>query len=94
MTAKQLPTPTADDLGEAVGRIAAFAALSLHESFPHLDLNDLVNTFTRPSAVTFLSRRFLAGLDGGKTPGEAAAAAGTALVQGWADARLAAHTAR
>lgn len=91
MTATQQPAITADNLGEAVGKIAAFAALSLHESFPHLDLDELVETFTRESATSFLAKRFLAGLHGGQTPGQAAGAAGTALIQAWADARLAAR---
>ncbi|MGJ3558923.1 hypothetical protein ACR6C2_08060 [Streptomyces sp. INA 01156] len=61
-------TLTAEDLGEAVGKIAAFAALSLHESYPHLKLDELVETFTRESATTFLTKRLLAGLHGGQTP--------------------------
>ncbi|MCX4458547.1 hypothetical protein OOK58_42295 [Streptomyces sp. NBC_01728] len=91
MTTQRLPALTADQLGEAVGRIAGFAALSLHESFPHLDLDGLVETFTRESAVSFLTRRYLAGLGDGKTAGEAAGAAGAALIRVWADARLAAR---
>jgi hypothetical protein len=91
MTTQQLPTLTAQQLGEAVGRIAGIAALSLHESFPHLDLDGLVETFTRDSATTMIAARFVAGLDDGKTPGEAAGAAGTALIRAWADARLAAR---
>ncbi|MFI2434682.1 hypothetical protein [Streptomyces sp. NPDC018693] len=91
MTVQPQPAITADDLGEAVGKIAAFAALSLHESFPHLDLDELVETFTRESATDFLSRRFLAGLHGGQNPGEAAGAAGSALIRAWADARLTAR---
>ncbi|MEU1853923.1 hypothetical protein ABZ499_32870 [Streptomyces sp. NPDC019990] len=87
MTAQTQPAITADDLGEAVGRIAAYAAMSLHESFPHLDLDELVETFTRASAIDFLSRRLLAGLHGGQSSGDAAAAAGTALIHRWADAR-------
>ncbi|MDQ1018881.1 hypothetical protein [Streptomyces afghaniensis] len=93
MTAQLQPAITADNLGEAVGKIAAFAALSLHESFPQLDLDQLVETFTRPSATDFLARRFLAGLDGGKTPGEAAGDAGSALMRAWADARNTARAA-
>ncbi|GGQ49884.1 hypothetical protein GCM10010250_21840 [Streptomyces althioticus] len=88
MTAQTAPVIPADDLGEAVGKIAAFAALSLHESYPRLDLDELVETFTRPSATGFLARRFTAGLAQGKTPGEAAGDAGAALIRKWADARL------
>ncbi|MER6367384.1 hypothetical protein ABT255_03215 [Streptomyces mirabilis] len=91
MTTQQLPALIADQLGEAVGRIAGFAALSLHESFPHLDLDGLVETFTRDSATEFLTKRYLSGLDSGKTPGEAAGAAGAALIRAWADARNAAR---
>ncbi|MFF4726365.1 hypothetical protein ACFY3M_13640 [Streptomyces mirabilis] len=91
MTTQQLPTLTAEQLGEAVGRIAGFAALSLHESFPHLSLDGLVETFTRDSATTMIATRFLAQLDDGKTPGEAAGAAGTALIRAWAEARNAAR---
>ncbi|MGW6391178.1 hypothetical protein ACWFR1_11875 [Streptomyces sp. NPDC055103] len=81
----------ADVLSEAVGRIAGFVALSLHESFPHLDLDQLAETFTRPRAVDMISARFLAGLDNGLTAGQAAADAGTALMRAWAEARLAAR---
>ncbi|MEC3995188.1 hypothetical protein VSR01_17265 [Actinacidiphila sp. DG2A-62] len=89
MSATQIPTACeASDLGDAVGRIAAFAALSLHESFPHLDLEGLVETFTRASAVEFIGRRYVAAIEGGKAPGEAAGEAGTALLHAWADARL------
>ncbi|MET8609773.1 hypothetical protein [Streptomyces misionensis] len=91
MTTQQLPAPTADQLGEAVGKIAALAALSLHESFPHLNLDGLVETFIRDSATTMIAARYLAGLDEGKTPAEAAGAAGTALIRAWADARNAAR---
>lgn len=91
MTAQQQPTITAADLGEAVGKIAGFAALSLHESFPHLSVDDLIETFTRPSATSMIATRFLAELDDGKTPGEAAGTAGSALIRAWADAR---NTAR
>ncbi|MFF7602518.1 hypothetical protein [Streptomyces mirabilis] len=91
MITKQLPTLTADQLGEADGRIAGFAALSLHESFPHLSLDSLVETFTRDSATAMIAARFLAGLGAGQTPGEAAGAAGTALIRAWAEARNAAR---
>ncbi|MGW6461391.1 hypothetical protein ACWF94_36610, partial [Streptomyces sp. NPDC055078] len=66
------PAIPADVLGEAVGRIAGFAALSLHESFPHLDLDQLTETFTRPCAVDMICARFLAGLDNGLPAGKAA----------------------
>jgi hypothetical protein len=72
MRATQTPTaPQAADLGDAVGRIAAFAALSLNESFLHLDLEGLVEVFTRASAVEFIGRRYAAAIEGGKAPGEA-----------------------
>ncbi|MDH6189160.1 hypothetical protein M2168_002192 [Streptomyces sp. CZ24] len=84
-------TPTVrevKDLGESIGKIAAFAAMSLHKSFPHLDLEDLVETFTRDEAVGFIGRRFLAAVEESETLGEAAGKAGAALIHAWADARL------
>ncbi|MFF5968224.1 hypothetical protein ACFY64_31775 [Streptomyces collinus] len=80
--------PDGEALAEAVGRIAGLAAMSLHESFPNLDLDGLVETFTRPSALQMLGGRYLRGLESGRTAGEAAAEAGTALIRTWADARL------
>ncbi|MFB7113482.1 hypothetical protein [Streptomyces sp. NPDC056291] len=80
-----------EDFAEAIGKIAAFAAKSLHESFPHLSLEGLAETFTQPSAVSMLGARYLSGLDRGLSAGEAAAEAGTALIRAWADARLAAR---
>ncbi|MFJ6561938.1 hypothetical protein ACIQMV_19170 [Streptomyces sp. NPDC091412] len=65
-----------EDLAEAIGKIAAIAAKSLHESFPHLSLDSLVETFTRPSAVNMLGARYLSSLDRGLSAGEAAAEAG------------------
>ncbi|MFB8347951.1 hypothetical protein [Streptomyces niveus] len=87
MSQTTAPAIPADVLGEAVGRIAGFAALSLHESFPDLDLDDLVEVFTRPCSTSMISAQFLAGLGDGLPAGKAAAAAGTALIQGWADSR-------
>ncbi|MEV6738671.1 hypothetical protein AB0N14_17750 [Streptomyces sp. NPDC051104] len=84
-------TQFAEELGDAVGRIAAFSAMSLHESFPHLDLDGLVETLTRSSAVQMVSTCYLAGRERGLPAGEAAAEAGTALIRGWSDARLAAR---
>ncbi|MFC7791371.1 hypothetical protein [Streptomyces cinereoruber] len=84
-------TPTArevHDLGDAVGRIAGIAARSLHESFPNLDLERLVETFTRDSAIEFIGRRYLAAIEQGKTTAEAAGDAGTALIRAWSAARL------
>ncbi|MBT2453280.1 hypothetical protein [Streptomyces sp. ISL-86] len=77
-----------EDFAEAVGKIAAFAAMSLHESFPHVSVESLVETFTQPSAFNMLGTRFLTGLERGLTPGEAAGEAGAALIRLWADARL------
>jgi hypothetical protein len=82
-------------LGDAAGRIAGYAARALHDEFPHLDLEQLVETFTRPVAVEGTARRYLAALEGGATPAVAAGRAGVALINAWADARLAAaQTAR
>ncbi len=85
------PALSAIVLGEAVGKIAAFAARTLHEQWPHLDLEELVATFTSDSALTALATRYADGLDSGKAPGEAAADAGVALIHAWAEARLAAR---
>ncbi|MEU6928982.1 hypothetical protein AB0A05_07440 [Streptomyces sp. NPDC046374] len=73
---------------EAIGRIAGFAAASLHEGFPHLDLDGLIETFTRPSAFSMLGTRYLNGLKRGLTPGQSAGEAGAALIRLWADSRL------
>ncbi|WP_086780176.1 hypothetical protein [Streptomyces griseus] len=88
-----LTTPEEDDaFAEALGRIAALAALSLHETFPHLDLDDLVEAFTRTSALNMIGTRYMAGLESGLAPGEAAGEAGAALMRLWADARLETRT--
>ncbi|MEV8344486.1 hypothetical protein [Streptomyces niveus] len=79
-----------EQLGDAVGRIAAYAARSLHEDFPHLDLEQLAETFTRPVAVEGVARLYLAALDAGATPADAAGRAGVALIKAWATARQAA----
>ncbi|MFF0092724.1 hypothetical protein ACFYSF_22565 [Streptomyces canus] len=80
--------PTEEECFEAAGKIAAYAAMSLHESFPDLDLDGLVEVFTRPTAIRMLGSRYLAGAARGLKPGEAAAEAGTILMREWADARL------
>ncbi|MFI0827249.1 hypothetical protein ACH4Q7_22650 [Streptomyces roseolus] len=77
----------AHELGDAVGRIAGLAARSLHDSFPHLDADGLVLAFTSDAALRFIGRRYLAAIEEGKAPGEAAADAGTALIRAWAEAR-------
>ncbi|MFF4388574.1 hypothetical protein ACFY0G_17605 [Streptomyces sp. NPDC001552] len=77
-----------DELGDAVGRIAGFAAKSLHKSFPHLSLEGFVEAFTSPGATSMLAARYLKGLERGLTAGEAAADAGTTLIDAWAEARL------
>jgi hypothetical protein len=82
-----------EQLGDATGRIAVYAARSLVQSYPHLDLERLVETFTRPVAVEGTARRYLAALDCGATPAVAAGRAGAALIRAWADARLAAAKA-
>ncbi|MFF4179680.1 hypothetical protein [Streptomyces sp. NPDC001750] len=80
-----------EEFGEAIGKIAALAAISLHDSFPHLDLEGLVETFTQQGALGMLAVRYLSGIERGLTPSEAAAEAGVALIHAWADAR---HAAR
>jgi hypothetical protein len=86
------PAQTAQ-LGDAVGRIAAYAARSLVDTYPHLNLEQLVETFTRPVAIDGTARRYLAALESGATPADAAGRAGVALIRAWADARLAAQAA-
>ncbi|KQW13544.1 hypothetical protein [Streptomyces sp. Root369] len=81
--------PAPEALAEAVGDIVARAAMSLNESLPHLDLDGLVESFTRPSACQLLTSRYLGALDRGLPAGEAAAEAGTALLRAWSEARLA-----
>ncbi|GGZ23516.1 hypothetical protein GCM10010387_15890 [Streptomyces inusitatus] len=93
MNATQLPTARqVHDLGDAVGRIAGLAALSLYGSFPHLDLDRLTEAFTTDKAISFIGRRYLAAIEEGKTPGESAGEVGKALIYAWADARREART--
>ncbi|MFF4276204.1 hypothetical protein [Streptomyces sp. NPDC001536] len=75
-------------LGEAVGRIAVFAARSLTDTYPHLDRERLLELFLRPVAVDATAALYMAALDRGARPGEAAGEAGAALIRGWAEARL------
>ncbi|MFE4583003.1 hypothetical protein [Streptomyces chartreusis] len=93
MTGAPLTAAQVERLGDAAGRIAAYAARSLVETYPHLNLERLVETFTRPVAVEGTARLYLAALDGGATPADAAGKAGAALIKAWADARLAAMAA-
>uniref|UniRef100_UPI003F4911A8 hypothetical protein n=1 Tax=Streptomyces sp. CA-136453 TaxID=3240050 RepID=UPI003F4911A8 len=81
----------AEELAQDVGRIAALAARSLVESFPHLDVEQLAETFTRPLVLESTALRYLGALEAGDSPGEAAGKAGAALIHAWADARLAAQ---
>ncbi|MFI7415280.1 hypothetical protein ACIBU0_42270 [Streptomyces sp. NPDC049627] len=82
-----------EQLGDATGRIAVYAARALCEEWPHLDLERLVETFTRPVATEGTARLYLAALEQGATPGDAAGKAGRALIDAWAEARLAAAQA-
>ncbi|MEU5748157.1 hypothetical protein ABZ804_21795 [Streptomyces sp. NPDC047726] len=93
MTGSPLTPAQVEQLGDAVGRIAAYAARALHREFPQLDLEELAEAFMRPTAVEGSARIYLAALDGGASPAEAAGKAGTALVKAWAAARLAAAQA-
>jgi hypothetical protein len=93
MPSAPLTAAQVEQLGDAVGRIAAYAARALHDEFPHLDLEQLLETFTRPVAVEGTGALYLAALEGGATPADAAGRAGTALIRAWADARLAAAQA-
>ncbi|MFE4796206.1 hypothetical protein ACFRFL_14080 [Streptomyces sp. NPDC056708] len=91
MPAQPAPLVPAHELGEAVGKIAAFAAIALHRQYPNLSLEELVETFTQERAQNMLARHFTAGLSQGKTAGDAAGEAGAELIRRWADARLAAR---
>lgn len=93
MPSAPLTPADVERLGDAVGRIAAYAARALHDEFPHLDLEQLAEVFLRPVAVEGTARLYLAAIDQGATPAEAAGKAGTALVNAWADARLTAQAA-
>ncbi|MFK0279472.1 hypothetical protein ACIQVL_03225 [Streptomyces sp. NPDC090499] len=92
MPSAPLTPAQAEQLGDAAGRIAVYAARSLVQSYPNLNLERLVETFTRPVAVEGTARRYLAALDCGATPA-VAGRAGAALIRAWADARLAAAEA-
>lgn len=83
-----LTAEQAEQLGEDVGRIAAFAARALNREYPHLALERLVESFTRPVALEVTAVRYLAALETGAQPGEAAGNAGAALIRDWAEARL------
>ncbi|MEV6565893.1 hypothetical protein [Streptomyces kronopolitis] len=91
MPERQLTPDQITDLGEAAGKIAAFAAKALHREYPHLDLEGLVGAFTRDSALEMIALRYLDGIELGMSPGDAAGEAGKALIRAWADARLAAR---
>jgi hypothetical protein len=75
-------------LGRDVGRISALVARALNEEYPHLDVLRLVESFTRPKVLEGTAVLYLAALEKGATPGEAAGEAGVALVRVWAEARL------
>ncbi|MEU8870472.1 hypothetical protein AB0D24_04765 [Streptomyces javensis] len=92
MSARQPLTPAqVADLGEATGKIAAFAAKALHHTYPHLELEGLVASFTRDSSLEMIALSYLAGIDRCLSAGEAAGEACTALIRTWADARLTAR---
>ncbi|MFM9625104.1 hypothetical protein ACKI14_45190 [Streptomyces turgidiscabies] len=93
MTSAPLTAAQTEQIGDAAGRIAAYAARSLHADFPHLDLEQLVETFTRPVAIKGIAVLYLSALEDGATPGEAAGKAGKSLILAWADARLEARAA-
>lgn len=88
MPRQQLTPDQVEQLGEATGKIAALAAKALNRTWPHLAVEDLVEQFTRDSALEMIAATYLAGIERGRTPGEAAGEAGTALIRVWADARL------
>ncbi|WP_329317223.1 hypothetical protein OG723_44460 (plasmid) [Streptomyces sp. NBC_01278] len=83
LTAEQV-----QQLGEDIGRITAFTARALHREFPHLNLERLVTTLTGSRMLDFTTAKYLAAMEAGASPAEAAGQAGVALVRVWADARL------
>ncbi|MGC0418379.1 hypothetical protein [Embleya sp. AB8] len=90
MRNRPLTATEAVELGDAVGRIAALAAMAINREYPRHGLRDLVEQFTREHSTTFLAGRYLAGIDKGMPAAEAAADAGRELIRAWADARRAA----
>lgn len=88
-----LAAAQAEQIGDAVGRIAVYAARALHNEYPHLDLERLVETFSRPTAVEATALIYMTEIDHGATPGQAAGTAGMVLIRAWVDARLAAAQA-
>ncbi|QKW06962.1 hypothetical protein HUT18_11700 [Streptomyces sp. NA04227] len=87
MPGQQLSPNEVERLGEATGRIAALAAKALNSTWPHLEVEDLVEQFTRDSALVMIASAYLAGIERGLSPGDAAGEAGTALIREWADSR-------
>ncbi|MFD4795070.1 hypothetical protein [Streptomyces anulatus] len=83
-----LTAAQAEELGDDVGRIVAFTARALNREFPNLSLESLAEAFTRPLVLESTALRYLAALENGATPGDAAGQAGAALIETWADARL------
>lgn len=83
-----LTAEQAERLGEDVGRIVAFTARALNQEWPHLGVERLVESFTRPVVLEVTTARYLKALESGAKPGEAAGEAGAALIRDWADARL------
>ncbi|MBA0053463.1 hypothetical protein E0L36_22065 [Streptomyces sp. AJS327] len=88
MPTQQLTPDQVEQLGEATGKIAALAAKALHHTWPHLRLKDLVEQFTRDSALELIALTYPEGIEHDRTPGEAAGEAGAVLIRVWADARL------
>ncbi|MCX4666565.1 hypothetical protein OG453_07755 [Streptomyces sp. NBC_01381] len=82
----------AEQLGRDVGMIVAFAAKALHDTHG-TNIDRLMNAFTSSNAPEVTAARYLKALEEGRTPGEAAGRAGTALVHDWADAVLEAAAA-
>ncbi|MGW6021194.1 hypothetical protein [Streptomyces sp. NPDC055099] len=77
----------AEQLGEDIGMIVAFAAKALNHMHG-TDIDRLMQSFTSSNALEVTAGRYLKALEDGLTPGEAAGRAGTALARDWADAVL------
>ncbi|MGW2877028.1 hypothetical protein ACWDBP_12195 [Streptomyces sp. NPDC001233] len=77
----------AEQLGKDVGMIVALAAKALNHMHG-TNIDRLMQIFTSSNALEVTAARYLKAFEDGRTPGEAAGRAGTALVHDWAEAVL------
>lgn len=78
----------AEQLGNDVGMIIAFAANAISQIRGTTNSEALTRTLVSSAAIDVTAARYLKALEEGHRPGEAAAKAGTALIHDWADATL------